>query len=140
MNRSGASVAAVSRYYRIPVDRMLIVHDELDLPAGVVRLKIGGGHGGHNGLRDIAAHLGGTGFARLRIGIGRPEPGWDASSHVLAPPSPEDRRRIELAIGQALVHLDAIVSGDHEAVMVVLNRRSGNGGSPPGEGPERDPR
>ena len=138
MNRSGASVAAFSNYHRIPIDRLLIAHDELDLPAGTIRLKMGGGHGGHNGLRDIVTHLGGTGFWRLRIGIGRPEPGRDVSPYVLTPPASGDRDRIEAAIGQALAHWDAIVSGEHEAVMNILNRRPREPGSVADASPETD--
>ena len=72
MNRSGQAVAALARYYKIKVEEILVLHDELDLPAGTNRIKQGGGHGGHNGLRDIINHLGSREFFRIRIGIGHP--------------------------------------------------------------------
>jgi PTH1 family peptidyl-tRNA hydrolase len=124
MNRSGSSVAAFANYYRMAVTELLVAHDDLDLAPGTVRLKSGGGHGGHNGLRDIVAHLGSAEFMRLRIGIGHPEPDRDVTAYVLGNPSGDDREGIELAIGQTLDQFDAIAAGEYGAVMNILHRRS----------------
>jgi PTH1 family peptidyl-tRNA hydrolase len=95
MNRSGQAVAPLLRFHRVVPAELLVVHDELDLPPGTVRLKRGGGHGGHNGLRDIMQALGGAqDFARLRIGIGHPGSGADVVGYVLRKPPPEERQRI----------------------------------------------
>ena len=83
MNHSGRAVAAVAGFYKVPAERILIAHDEIDLPPGTVRLKRGGGHGGHNGLRDVVPQLAGAGFSRIRIGVGHPGIGtasWAMSS------------------------------------------------------------
>lgn len=86
MNRSGLSVGGLLRYYKIKPEEMLVVHDELDLPEGIVKMKRDGGHAGHNGLRDIIAHIGSRDFYRLRIGIGRPVSG-SVADYVLSRPS-----------------------------------------------------
>ena len=83
MNVSGGSVAALLRFYSIPVSRLIVVHDELDIPFDTLKLKIGGGHGGHNGLRDIIAATGTGDFIRLRVGVGRPPGRQDAADFVL---------------------------------------------------------
>jgi PTH1 family peptidyl-tRNA hydrolase len=83
MNRSGTGVAAMLSFYKIPTSQLIVVHDELDLEPGVVRLKFGGGHAGHNGLRDIARMLGSTEFHRVRVGIGRPEGRMPPADYVL---------------------------------------------------------
>ncbi|MGM0555067.1 MAG: aminoacyl-tRNA hydrolase [Myxococcota bacterium] len=82
MNRSGRSVQAAASFYDVPTDQIIVVHDEIDLDVGQLRLKAGGGHGGHNGLRDIAQKLGTKDFLRVRLGVGRPEHG-DVTNHVL---------------------------------------------------------
>lgn len=82
MNRSGQPVASLMGYYKIPANKVIVVHDELDIPFGTVRLKKQGGHGGHNGLRDIIQHIGKE-FIRLRVGVGRPPKGWDTANFVL---------------------------------------------------------
>ena len=89
MNKSGLAVGSVLRYYKIKPEEMLVVHDELDLAAGVVKMKRDGGHAGHNGLRDIIAHVGSRDFYRLRIGIGRPSAGGNVADYVLSRPSGE---------------------------------------------------
>lgn len=90
MNRSGGPVAAMLAFHKIPPSRLIVVHDELDLAPGVVRLKFGGGHAGHNGLRDIARMLGTTDFSRVRVGIGRPEGRIDPADWVLGRWSAEE--------------------------------------------------
>jgi len=123
MNTSGAPIAAYLNYFRIPVQDLLIAHDELDLAPGTVRLKRGGGHGGHNGLRDVTAVLGGE-FARLRIGIGHPGSAHEVVGYVLGTPDPPARTAIEAAIARALDTLPDIVAGRFERVMNLLNRRA----------------
>jgi len=117
MNRSGEAVAALAHYYKIAPTALLVAHDELDLPPGVARLKLGGGHGGHNGLRDIIARLGTRDFLRLRIGIGHPGHRDRVTGYVLSRPSPEDRIAIDQAIDRALAVLPQIVAGDLQAAM-----------------------
>ncbi len=117
MNRSGQAVAAVARFYKIPAEKILVVHDELDLPPGCARLKQGGGHGGHNGLRDIIARLGQRDFLRLRLGIGHPGPGHDVAAYVLHRPSAADEHRIEEAMAEAQAVLPLVVAGDLQKAM-----------------------
>jgi peptidyl-tRNA hydrolase, PTH1 family len=101
MNRSGQAVQALAQFYKITPDRMLIVHDELDLPAGTVRLKLGGGHGGHNGLRDLHRALGAD-YRRLRVGIGHPGDKNLVLNYVLGRPSRDDEAAIIDGIDAAL--------------------------------------
>ncbi|MDD9854587.1 MAG: aminoacyl-tRNA hydrolase [Gammaproteobacteria bacterium] len=123
MNLSGQAVAPLASFYRIPPAQILVVHDELDLAPGVARLKRGGGHGGHNGLRDLIARLGGGDFLRLRIGIGHPGPGGkqEVSSYVLGKPDAAERALIDSAIDRALQVLDTVLSGDVDAAMHKLH-------------------
>ena len=95
MNHSGRAVSALARFYKIPVEQMLVVHDELDMAPGVIRLKKGGGHGGHNGLRDIISHLGSRDFWRLRIGVGHPGHRDQVVAAVLSKPTPGERKLID---------------------------------------------
>lgn len=121
MNRSGQSVSALARFYRIPPEAILVIHDELDLPAGTARLKQGGGHGGHNGLRDITSALGGNGFLRLRLGIGHPGHRDQVVDYVLKKPSKEDERLIEDAIDDALLVVPQLLAGEIERAMNQLH-------------------
>ena len=121
MNECGGSVAAVCAYFDIPPEQVLVVHDDLDLPAGTVRVKQSGGHGGHNGLRDIFAKLGSREFIRLRIGIGHPGNSDDVSDWVLRKPSPEDKEAMLDAVDRAVAQIDQLVEGDLEPVMKVLH-------------------
>ncbi|MBI2803120.1 MAG: aminoacyl-tRNA hydrolase [Gammaproteobacteria bacterium] len=123
MNLSGASVAGFANYFKVPVVSILVVHDELDLPPGAVRMKHGGGHGGHNGLRDITAQIG-TEFWRLRIGIGHPGVGHDVVNYVLGIPSAADRELISEAVARGIEVLPEIVAGKAPLVMNRLNRRA----------------
>ena len=111
MNDSGRAVAACASYYRISAAATLVAHDELSLAPGDVRIKRGGGHGGHNGLRDVASHLG-RDFVRLRIGIGRPRDAVDVARYVLKPPSAEDRALIDRAIASAVDESGSVLAGD----------------------------
>lgn len=125
MNHSGRSVAAVARFLKISPGSVLVAHDDLDLPPGTVRLKLSGGHGGHNGLRDIDAHLGSREYWRLRIGIGHPGEREGVIDYVLTRPSPEERRAIEDAIGRVLDETERLLTeGDVEGVMHALHTRA----------------
>jgi PTH1 family peptidyl-tRNA hydrolase len=121
MNRSGQSVGALARFYRIPPEQILVIHDDLDLPPGTVRLKRGGGHGGHNGLRDIIAHLGSRDFLRLRIGIGHPGEARQVTDYVLGVPSAADRGAFEEAIEASLRVLPLVVEGQMQKAMQRLH-------------------
>lgn len=114
MNRSGLAVAACSRFYRIAPENILVIHDDLDLPPGVVRLKQGGGHGGHNGLRDIIAQLGSREFQRLRLGIGHPGSADQVVSYVLKRPSSDEESAIRGAIDRALPLMPEVVGGESD--------------------------
>ena len=117
MNNSGASVAAAARFYKVDPEEILVVHDELDLSPGAVRLKVGGGHGGHNGLRDIMPKLGSKEFARLRIGIGHPGSASQVSAYVLKKAPIAEEELTDEAIARALGHIEDIVVGDFETAM-----------------------
>jgi len=122
MNRSGQSTSALANFFRIPPESMLVAHDELDLPAGTAKLKMGGGHGGHNGLRDIVAcHGNNANFLRLRIGIGRPLQKGDVTPWVLGRPPQEERGKIDAAIEAAVAETALIVAGDWMRAMNKLN-------------------
>ena len=121
MNVSGRAVGALAQFYKIAPAEMLVVHDELDLPPGVARLKMGGGHGGHNGLKDIIAHLGSKDFWRLRLGIGHPGERADVAGYVLNDPRREERELIDEAIQRALHVAPLIVEGKTEAAMLKLH-------------------
>ena len=121
MNLSGKSVAALARFYKIAPDEILVAHDELDLPAGQIKLKRGGGHAGHNGLRDIHAQLGSSDYWRLRIGIGHPGVKSEVIHWVLQKPSPEQRRLIEAAIAHSLQALPALLHGDMAKATLLIH-------------------
>ena len=125
MNESGRAVAALANFYKILPEEILVVHDELDLPPGTVRLKRGGGTGGHNGLNDIAARLGSKDFWRLRLGIGHPREGatplQDVADYVLHPPSGAERTAIEDAMVRSLEVWPHVAEGRLEAAMLKLH-------------------
>jgi len=123
MNLSGQSVQALARFFKINVENILVVHDDLDLPPGAARLKQGGGHGGHNGLRDIISKMGGNGFQRLRLGIGHPGDKSRVTGHVLKKSSSEDRIEIENAIDAALKVLPTILDGELQKAMNLLHTK-----------------
>ena len=125
MNESGRSVATMSRYYRIEPDEILIAHDELDIPAGESRFKHDGGHGGHNGLRDIIPALGGhRDFWRLRIGIGHPGSAKKVSAWVLSKASAADQISIEASIEAAISALPLLLDGEDVKAMTALHSES----------------
>jgi len=116
MNRSGQSVRAFCDYLRLPSEQVLVVHDELDLPAGVARLKRGGGAGGHNGLKDVIAHLG-EDFWRLRIGIGQPGHREQVIGYVLERASAVDERLMREAIELSIAEFPRLLTEGAEKMM-----------------------
>lgn len=122
MNKSGQAVAALARFYKIAPENILVAHDELDLPPGTVRLKQGGGHGGHNGLRDTIAQLGGSrDFQRLRIGIGHPGHSSQVTGYVLGKAPADEQRLMEEAIDDALDILPLALGGEMQKAMNQLH-------------------
>ena len=120
MNRSGQSVAPFAKFYQIAPEAILIAHDELDMNPGVIRLKTGGGHGGHNGLRDIVPHIG-PNFHRLRIGIGHPGSKERVSGHVLGKAPSSEQGLMDDAIAHALSRTKLLVSGEIQQAMNQIN-------------------
>lgn len=123
MNRSGQAVGALARFHRIEPAEILVVHDELDIPPGQLRLKFGGGMGGHNGLKDITAHLGTQDYWRLRIGIGHPGDRNEVASFVLKPPRREEQAEIDAAIERAVQIWPLIEKGDWNAATQRANTK-----------------
>ena len=121
MNLSGRAISRVAKYYNISPKKILIAHDDLDLPPGSVRLKNGGGSQGHNGLKDIIAALGSGDFHRLRIGIGHPGNSNLVSSYVLHAPSQQERQLIDQAIEQSILSLATILQGNWQNAMNQLH-------------------
>ena len=121
MNRSGQAVQALAHFYRIEPAEMLVVHDELDLPPGAMRLKFGGGLGGHNGLKDITAHLGTQDYWRLRVGIGHPGDRNEVVNYVLKPPPRAEQEAIDSALDRALLAWPTLAKGDWPVAMQKLN-------------------
>lgn len=117
MNRSGQAVLALAQFFKYPLDSILVVHDELDLPPGSVRLKRGGGHGGHNGLRDMVSRLGSGDFLRLRIGIGHPGHKDKVVGYVLNRPNADDEALIRQAIDRAVDELPYVLAGELDKAM-----------------------
>ncbi len=134
MNRSGQSVRALAQFYRILPAEMLVVHDELDLPPGQMRLKFGGGLGGHNGLKDISAHLGTQDYWRLRVGIGHPGDRNEVINYVLKPPRREEREEIAAALDRALLAWPLLAKAEFNAATQRINSKP----APP-KLPEKDP-
>lgn len=124
MNRSGNSVRSLAAYLKIPADEILVAHDELDLPVGTVRLKRSGGAGGHNGLKDVIAHMGRE-FFRLRIGIGHPGHPNEVIDYVLNRPTPEEDRQIRESIEQAVDVMPVLLGEGEQRAMTRLHTRPG---------------
>ena len=131
MNLSGRAVGALARFYKIQPEEVLVAHDELDFPPGTVKLKLGGGVAGHNGLKDIAAQLGTHGFWRLRLGIGHPGDKDLVADYVLNSPSPDDRALIDESIERSLDVAPLILAGDLQAATMKLHTRK----KPPADAP-----
>ncbi len=124
MNLSGDAVQKALQFYKISAAELLVAHDELDFAAGVCRFKKGGGHGGHNGLRDIVAKIGGGDFLRLRIGIDHPGNAKAVANYVLKPPSKEDFQRIEQSLWEAQKALKTLLNDGLAAAMQELHSTS----------------
>lgn len=121
MNLSGQSVNAFASYYKIPANEILVAHDELDLPTSEIRIKFDGGHGGHNGLRDIIRHLNTNQFHRLRIGIGHPGNSKDVTNYVLKNPGKSEREEIDAAMARANAVLPFMLEGEFQKAMMQLH-------------------
>jgi PTH1 family peptidyl-tRNA hydrolase len=123
MNLSGRSVASLARFFKIAPEEILVVHDELDLMPGQVKVKFGGGHAGHNGLKDIHAQLGSAGYWRLRLGIGHPGVKAEVVDYVLRKPTPEQREQIEQGITRSVDSLDLLLGGEMERAMMAIHAK-----------------
>lgn len=122
MNLSGQSVAALANFFKIPVESILVAHDELDMPPGVARFKQGGGHGGHNGLRDIISKMANNkNFYRLRLGIGHPGHASQVANYVLNKAPVAERNNTQAAIDEALRYTELAISGDWAKAMNQLH-------------------
>lgn len=124
MNASGKSVAALANYYKIKPAEILVIHDELDLPSGTCKLKFGGGHGGHNGLRDIHAALGTADYWRLRVGIGHPGEKSEVVNYVLKAPAKSEQEAIENSLHESSKVFDLLVKGEFEQAMLKLHTKN----------------
>ncbi len=123
MNLSGKSVAALARFFKIEPGEILVAHDELDLLPGQVRMKLGGSHAGHNGLKDIQAALGSADFWRLRLGIGHPGVKAEVVNYVLRKPIAEQREAIDRSIAQGVSALDLLIEGDMERALMKVHAK-----------------
>ncbi|MEI8265590.1 MAG: aminoacyl-tRNA hydrolase [Betaproteobacteria bacterium] len=123
MNLSGKSVAALARFFKIAPQEILVVHDELDLLPGQMKLKAGGGHAGHNGLRDVHAQLGSADYWRLRLGIGHPGDKAEVAGYVLRKPPASEREAIERSIEESLKHLDLMLDGAMPQAVMKLHAK-----------------
>lgn len=121
MNESGGPVVAVARFYKVPVERITVVHDDLDLPFGSLRLKRGGGDGGHNGLRSTTSALGSKEYARVRFGIGRPPGRQDPSDYVLRDFSSAERKELDFLVDRAADAVEALLADGIEPAQNKFN-------------------
>lgn len=117
MNESGRAIAPLMNFYKLEADDLIVAHDDMDIPVGTIRIRKKGSSGGHNGIKSILAHLGDEHFARVRIGIGRPLPGWTVVNHVLAPFPPEDAAKVSEAIHYLVPAIECIVTEDVDKAM-----------------------
>jgi PTH1 family peptidyl-tRNA hydrolase len=121
MNESGGPVVSVARFYKVPIERLIVVHDELDLPFGALRLKRGGGDGGHNGLRSVTASLGSKDYLRVRFGIGRPPGRQDPADYVLREFSAVERKDLGFHVDRAADAVEALLTQGLEAAQNAYN-------------------
>ncbi len=125
MNLSGGPVSALVTFYQVPLERLLVVHDELDLPAETLRLKRGGGEGGHNGLKSISQALGSRDYLRLRVGIGRPPGRMDAADYVLRDFSATERPGLAVTLEEAAEAIEDLVADGLEKTQTRLHAARG---------------
>lgn len=138
MNLSGKSVAALARFYKIAPGEILVVHDELDLLPGQMKLKLGGGHAGHNGLRDTHAQLGSPDYWRLRLGIGHPGVKSEVANYVLRKPPAAERLLIDECIDKSMAALDDLLAGEMEKATRVIHAKPERP-KPPRQQPRQQP-
>lgn len=139
MNLSGRSVAALARFYKIAPEEILVAHDELDLPPGEAKLKFGGGHAGHNGLRDIHAQLGSADYWRLRLGVGHPGVKSEVVGWVLKKPPTDQLIAIEQALDRSLKALPALIEGDMDKARLLIHTSRAPRPKPPPRHPAENP-
>lgn len=123
MNRSGQAVVSLKGFYKTPLEDVVVVHDEVDMDFGTVKLKQGGGHGGHNGLRDIQAKAGGNGFVRVRVGVSRPPEGWDTADWVLAKFSSAEQSELDAILDRAADAVELVLREGTSKAMAHVNAR-----------------
>lgn len=135
MNLSGGPAQALASFYKVPPEGVVVVHDDLDIPFGDVRVKAGGGHGGHNGLRDLHSKLGTNAYLRVRVGVSRPPAGWDTADYVLGRWTDDEAARLEDVVADAADAVEAVVLDGVTDAMNRFNARRGSdaaGASTPG--------
>lgn len=125
MNESGRAIAPLMNFYKLDAADLIVVHDDMDIPTGTIRLRKKGSAGGHNGIKSILAHVGDENFSRVRIGIGRPLPKWTVVNHVLAPFTAEDAPKIKAAIEYLLPAVECIVTDGIDVAMNKFNPKKG---------------
>jgi peptidyl-tRNA hydrolase, PTH1 family len=123
MNRSGASVASACKALNVGLSDLVVLHDDIDLPFGVLRIKVGGGHGGHNGLRHICSVFGSGDFVRIRIGVGRPPEGGDVAQYVLRPFSGVEREKLDSVLTNTVMALEILLQKGVREAMNAFNNR-----------------
>lgn len=134
MNLSGQPAVSLRGYYKVTNAEIIAVHDDLDIPFGQVRVKIGGGHGGHNGLRDLNSRLGDGNYVRVRVGVSRPPPGWDPADYVLGAWDTAEQRDLDEIVDRAADAVEAVLRDGVTAAMNVVNTRP-KGSPASGDGP-----
>ena len=130
MNLSGKSVQAAAAFFKVKPENILVIHDDLDLPLGSVRVKKGGGHGGHNGLRDISAKLGNN-YGRIRMGIGRPQFKGAEADYVLSRYQGEEQGKLEAQIDLALKAMEKVIGESYEDAQMLFNQKKKKKPAPP---------
>ncbi len=130
MNRSGGPTRALLDYYKGLTSKVIVIHDDLDLEFGVVRVKAGGGHGGHNGLRDLHLHLETNAYLRVRIGVGRPPDGWKVADYVLGKWNTNESAEVDDIITKAADAVEKIITAGQNTAMNIVNARVRNQSKP----------
>jgi len=139
MNASGRAVQMLAGFFKIKPEEILVVHDELDFPPGVVRLKQGGGIAGHNGLKDISQRLASHDYWRLRLGVGKPPAGREGADYVLERPAAEEKAAIDSAVNKTLALLPQMLAGDMQSAMNKLHTEEKRDEKPPAPKPAEKP-